>query len=341
MYQISMPLTMENILKRVSEWDIFVNYCPELTEPDTPFRSVFREDLNPSCRVSLLYGRMIYKDFGEIKSFNCFGYVSRRFNLSFVDALQKINRDFNLGLEDSGKEDIVYTNVTIGSMPKLQERSQTIIKVKTRSWSDIDQVYWYDNFHISKDVVYKSYTFPISHFWINNHRTDNQDLLFTIETAEPAYGYYFGRHEGIDLWYIYRPTKNKYRGRWKSNVRLKVIDGWRTLPESGNIVFIQKSRKDRLLMNVLGYNCVNGINESSLILREDVDRLKNMFDNVVIYYDNDEPGIERAQTFSEQFSIPYIHNPINEPKDVTDFQMTYKDTSKTTKLVNSLVNKVI
>ena len=59
-------LTIDFILSRVSEEDIFSKYCSNFKELGKPFCSELRKDLNPSCVIyQTKAGRLMYKDYGN------------------------------------------------------------------------------------------------------------------------------------------------------------------------------------------------------------------------------------------------------------------------------------
>ena len=55
----------------------------------------------------------------------------------------------------------------------------------------------------------------------------------------PAYGYYGGKEDNVELWRIYFPKKKQYR--FLTNWKAKQIQGYKQLPKSGKLLVITKS----------------------------------------------------------------------------------------------------
>ena len=93
-------LTTAEILKRISEYDIFNYYIGSNFKIGT-ISSPFRKDKNPS--FDIFYSpdtirKMMYKDHGTSESGSCFDLVMRLYGVSFGQSLKIIDNDFQLGL---------------------------------------------------------------------------------------------------------------------------------------------------------------------------------------------------------------------------------------------------
>src|SRR3990167_6806890 len=90
-------LSVEEILKRISEQNIFKYYIKSYNGTTTKFISEIRKESNASCSIKQLQsGRYIYKDFGDGTTLTCFDYIQYKFGLNFYDSLKLISKDFNL-----------------------------------------------------------------------------------------------------------------------------------------------------------------------------------------------------------------------------------------------------
>ena len=87
------------ILSKITEYDIFMYYCPSFKKLGQKFNSELRDDNNPTVSIIPYNGKLLYKDFGHSDhTFNCFSYIQYKYNCSFVDSLRIIDCDFNLEL---------------------------------------------------------------------------------------------------------------------------------------------------------------------------------------------------------------------------------------------------
>ena len=89
-------VTKELVDNSVSSFDIFKEYCQNFEEVDVPFKSEFRKDNNPSCRIGFIKGDLLYTDFGNSEHLRAYDYVMKKYNLGFYEALCKVFNDFNL-----------------------------------------------------------------------------------------------------------------------------------------------------------------------------------------------------------------------------------------------------
>jgi len=102
MFDVKEPLTKENILEKITEYDIFKAYCPNFQDIDKKFIATLNrtnKEFLPSANITYYRGKLWYKDFGSSdKAMDCFSYIQAKYNASFIQALGIINLDFNLGL---------------------------------------------------------------------------------------------------------------------------------------------------------------------------------------------------------------------------------------------------
>lgn len=125
------------------------------------------------------------------------------------------------------------------------------------------------------------------------------------------------------------------------------IQGFTQLPKKGKIVIITSSLKDAMVLHEIGYSAIafnsEGIptrNENGKFVENTISHLKERFDNVLLFLDNDEPGVNYAKKVSERFSITSVAIPSNLPKDISDVAAKH-NLKKARKLVNKLVRKAI
>ncbi len=347
--EIQIELNSEEILSIISELDIFKYYCLNFKELDKPFSSEFREDPKPSCRISARDGFFLYKDFGETVSHNCWGYVMRKFSCDYRTALNIVASDFNL----STKSDIFGTKTfnikpKVNSKNKITESKSTIIQIKKRldSESNIfyrpeDLAYWND-FYWTEDMLRKSKTYPITHYFIKNHRTEDKLLTYSTNN-ERVFSYDYYSHKGVFRRKIYFPDRKDYK--WISNVDNTTVQLVDVMPKEGDILFLTSSKKDAGIFwrmeldKMFPELIIHGVaanNEGAFVPEAWFDKKKVTWKRIILWYNNDIPGIENAKKYSEKYNIEYFYNPINEPKDPSDFSKKYS-LYEFKNLINNLV----
>jgi hypothetical protein len=314
MYEIKLRLTKENILSFVSEWDVFKYYIPALKYPNTPFRSELREDNNPSCRVTKLSNGWRYKDFAISGTLNCIQYVMVKFNLSYKEALEKIRSDFNLNEIEATSFNYDNKPIIFGKIP--ENKSSSRISIKERRWSKLDKDYWYDKYNITKEWLIGANIIPISHFYISS---DSYKKLYLTDSL--AYCFNYGVIDNVKRRKIYQPYSEK---KWVSNVNTNVVQGYHLLPRNNNLLVITSSLKD---VGTLWCNAnifaIAPNSEASFIPEVILMNLKERFERIVIWFNNDEPGILNAKKYSKLYGLEYVFIPEGYPKDPSDFVEKY------------------
>ena len=96
-------LTIESVLGKVTEYDIFRWYMPEKGwKLNQVTYSPFRQERTPSFLIGNRYGRLSFIDFGDTsKRGDCFMFVKQLYNFSTIDDVLKfIDKDFGLGISN-------------------------------------------------------------------------------------------------------------------------------------------------------------------------------------------------------------------------------------------------
>lgn len=285
-------LHTETILNKISEYDIFRYYCPSFKQFGLKFCSDLREDNAPSVSIINWNGKLLYKDFGHPDhSFNCFDYVTKKFNCTFYDALRIIDNDFNLKLSTQNAE----IKFTMGYLAYRREspadfkKVLTVIKKKRRPWNLEDKKFW-SKYFVSSKILRMFDVEPISHYWINGAR-------FACKSV--TYAYRFG-----DKFKIYAPYEKE--NKWTSNTNKDIIQGYNQLPKTGNICIITSSLKDVMCLFQMGIPAIALQSEMQMPKKEIIQEIKTRFKKVAVFYDNDydnpnNPGQTMANKICKQY----------------------------------------
>lgn len=320
----SKSLTKENILSRLDSFQLFRAYCPNFTRLNSLFCSELRNDKSASCVVTVYKGDLFYRDFGKEKGLRIFDYIGEKYNLNFTDVLKKINEDFNLGLgyntTDEKKTSLVIpekSDIDYKSIPNTITR----IDIRSRDWTDADKRFW-NSYQIPLKLLEYHNVKSISHYWITNEKKKMYNVMYTVGKYTLGYSYDYYWNNGVFRRKLYFPQLNDRR--FVSNVDSTIVQGWTLLPKAGgDILFITKSYKDIFIFNLLGYWAIAPNNEGAYIPDEVMIKLKKRWKRIFVWYDNDDPGIEKASIFSEKYGLKWTYNPLSEPKDPSDYVKKY------------------
>ena len=275
------------ILGKITEYDIFMYYCPNFKEIGKKFNSELREDNSPTVYITMYNGKLLYKDFGNSDhTFDCFNYVKYKYNCSFTGALRIIDCDFNLKLSSHADE----INFTMGYMAYSQEntpkfdKQKVIIQKKKRSWDKDDANFW-RKYLVSKKILTIFAVEPISHFWVNNNR-------FTCKSISYAFKF-------KNRYKIYSPYEEK--NKWLSNTKKTDVQGYDQLPNKGERLIITSSLKDVMCLYAAGYNAIAMQSEMQIPDEKLINELKERFNIIEILYDNDfEKANNPGQTMAKK-----------------------------------------
>lgn len=317
MFDIKEPLTLENVLSKVSEYDIFKAYCPNFKEVDKKFVAELnrskKEDY-PSANITYYKGKLWYKDFGNSdKAMDCFSYIQAKYNLSFVQALSTVNLDFNLGLQSY---EVHRPSLNYIGLPDIKffikEKESTIIRPKFRQWLKRDVEYWAVEFSILKPTLELYGVKPVQWYLLNDKFIQCENL---------AYSYLINKEKGVNYYKIYSPLSKSFK--WITNCKSNQYQGLNQLKQSGELLIITKSLKDVMELYQLGYSSIAPANEAVGIDEDFMQSMKSRFNEVILLYDNDDAGIKGANRISLQHDIRSV---------IIPYEYGTKDLSDTIKL---------
>lgn len=318
MIEVRRVITIEDILLRITEEEIFRYYIPSLKNLDEAFCSELRNDERPTCRVTQLDKGVYYKDFATGEFYGCFQYVMKLYGYNFGECLNKVASDFNLDFSTDKKGKLLDPNNVINKIRK----KNVDIKIKSKEYTTKDIAFW-NKFGITKDTLDLYNVKSLEYYWVEGNRFHVKD--------EYVFAYSYGNY----LYKIYQPYNTEWK--WIGNIKSDVVQGYKQLPFDGELLFITSSLKDVMTLKELGYLAVAPASESTLIPDKIIKELKIRFDKIYIYYDNDNPGLNLAKVASEQYQLPYIYHPICfKDKDPSDL---YKNQGK--EVVINTINKLI
>lgn len=299
------PLTKENILKYISEYDVYRYYLPNV-QIGSITNSPFRVDKDASFGIFIASnGDIAFNDF-RMGGGDFVKFVRWMENCTFVEALNHINNIFDLKFipRGGGNRNNMKPALITKYKPKIRHKPK--IYIKSKEWSELDDEYWYPLLRSDLKPVN-----PIKYFWIDAQ-------LFG--TAPLAYSYKYGK----DIYKIYQPTKQAGNGKWWSNISASTPwFGHNSLPDTGSHLFVTSSNKDALVLICLGYNAIAPHSESQTFTQEQYLEYKERFDDIVVFFDNDTTGVLKAHKFHELYYTTSLFLDEADTKDPFEFVKKY------------------
>lgn len=292
---------MDDVLARVSEYDIFAKYIGEF-KIGYIYKSPLREDNNPSFGIFVSHktGSLLYKDLASDDCGNVFKFVKRLKNLStYKDTILEIIKDFNIDSKNTGDSLARSTAHTI-------KQRDTVITVVRKKFNETDMKFW-SAFGISRDVLETYKVAAISKYLVNGV------IKGGYEQVSPLYCY-----KVFNKFKIYKPFGSKIM-KWRGNLNSLDIQGFEQLPDKGELLIITKSLKDVMVLHEMGYDAVAPSSESTHIPEIVMNNLKRRFKRIIIFYDRDRAGMEFARKLSRTYHLNAIFiNKKYKIKDISD-----------------------
>lgn len=318
-------LTKENVLKKVSELQIFQYYFEDKIELRKSYTNPLRSDNSPGCKFFIgKTNKLLFIDTSRQNSVrDCFGFVCDKYNCNLRMALQIVNRDFNLGFEGEKLKHLIYdfSQPTLNYFEEQKQEEKKLLCLK-RAFRNEDKNYW-KQYGIGLTTLNLFNVIPIQTVFYDNR------ILWRDSKENPIYCYNFPNENKKK---IYRPLEKDKKYKFISSSGMgEIYQGFDQLPNKGDLLIITKSMKDVMTLYEFGYLAIAPNSENCSISFDFYDNLLNRFHEVILFYDNDEAGLLATSQISEDLDISYILVPKEyEVKDISDFykKYGYRDTER-------------
>ena len=268
----NLELNKENILKFVTEEQIFSLFLGTYVDLKRKYYAPYRNDKHADCFFwHNKYGKLYFVDFANttITHLDCFSLGQLTHNLSFFGVLSFINKSFNLKLENISLEEKSLLNGL--KTPNFKNKQQEIKKDNTKLLCDIrdfnnqDIDYW-KQYNITLEQLKKDKVYPVSRFFAKTSEKQysiklNQSYAFTEFKRKLK---------------IYSPDNKEYK--WITNCDSSDIGNWdNTINKEYNTDFliITKSYKDCRVLRNLGFNSIWLQNEKVILPEKIISKLKS------------------------------------------------------------------
>ena len=322
-------LSLEEILKHITEYDIYSYYLGSKFEVGKIMSSPFRQDLKPSFGIFKSNGgsTLLWKDQGTGECGNVVTFVKK------LKDLYKTTQALKLIWSEVVKGDLKPTKQG-KEITEIYKSVKTIISVKRRNFTEGDDVYW-SKYGISRATLKKYEVSPISYYWINDVQ---QTVGYTKD--DPLYAYRI-----FDKFKIYRPLSQFRKDKWRTNCSSVDLQGFEQLPPMGNLLIITKSLKDVMVLYELGYIAVALQSENDHLYKDIYNNLKDRFKKIIVFFDNDKPGMESSNKLCDKYNLKQITLDsslwtIYQIKDISDYFAVWGH-RKTSKQLKSLIGSLV
>ena len=299
-------ITKDFILSKVNQESIMQHYTGQDVNSKKLFTSVLRSDNHVTVAYYKSKSGILYMhDFATNEHLDCWNVVMRLFNCSYYQALDIIAKDF--GLVDG-----THQVSTFKVIPEIKETESAKIQVQIKEFTK-EELNWWLQFGINKKLLKKYHVYSLQYVFLNG------ELKFTSSIRCPIYGYYFGKDKnGEDKFKIYFPFKQDYR--FIGNLTQKILQGYKQLRDSSDLLIINKSMKDTMACRALGFDSVSPNSETTFPNEKQIEEFKSRFKYILVMFDNDKPGLHNLWLIRKKYpELNYFWIPKElGAKDLTD-----------------------
>jgi hypothetical protein len=292
-------LSIEAILSRISEYDIFRYYMPNQDwKINRVTYSPFRHENNPSFMIGNKLGYLMFIDYADTsRRGDCFNFVQTLHNLPNMSlVLKMIDKDFGLGLSTGIITGEYKKIISDYKQPEIEKR-YSLIQVKVRKFTQEELAYW-AQYHQDIQDLRDNNIYSIKELFLNKQR-------FPLGENELRFGYLY---EG-QFWKIYRPFGDKKHKWMPNNVPITAMDGKENIKDC-KTAFINKSKKDFMVMKKI-FPCSCAVQNEGLgcFSHENVEYLKANSDRQILSFDADDVGVQNSKQITEMFDFDYTNVP--------------------------------
>lgn len=288
-YEDDIPLSVEELLKRVSQESIFELIFKEPIIYGKKYKSIFRTDNNPNCRFQIREDNtVLFIDFGDItRHRSCIGSIMEYKKLSMQSAINYIAEKLNI----THQSPIIFE---VKPQQNLSHQKKDIISKDIITYDKISydkrHILDWSRFLIKKEELLSDNVFATNRIYIQKSSKKRK----VINLYYPSYAIDF-----ISSVKIYQPYSKDYK--FITNCSENDIGNIDNLPATGDRLIIQKSYKDyRVLRNMELENIVWLHNEGCIPDEDILFNLMSRFKKIVIFFDNDLTGIKAARKLRNQ-----------------------------------------
>lgn len=285
-------LLPEHILQRVTQEQIFEFVLQQSFHPDKKYKAPYREDNHAGCNFGIREdGTILFQDFTQPKGYthkSCFRVIMDTYGVNLTEAVHIIVRHFDLPREISAYNSNILPSVIPRSRyinEKDEDRPKSIIEYDKIDYRKVDKLHW-SKFIITVDDLFEDNVFATNRVTIFREN---------VRKSFPIYGLGYAI-DFLDAVKIYQPYSETHK--FITSCTENHIGNIDNIPATGEVLVIAKSYKDhRVIRNLvpdLPVIWFQSESEKALPHRDILESLLGRYDTIIIFYDNDIPGIVGA-----------------------------------------------
>ena len=308
-------ITKQFLLDKASQ-ETYLEYYLGIPVKKGLFKSPLREDNNPTCAFyKNASGDIIFKDFSGNFYGNFISVVMFKYGVSYYKALRIIANDFDYISIPSLKK---CEKPITASTTEFKDAGEANIQIEMQDYEGTALKYWSD-YGITEKILKKFKVYSCRTVFLNGN------FFCNSSPSRPIFGYYRGKNENeTELWRIYMPFHRAKEPKFLSNWKSIMLQGAKQLPKEGELLVVTKSLKDVMVLYSLGITAIAPNSENLFMTENQFSKLSSRFKHIVLFYDNDLPGIHNMNKIRKEFNVQCLWIPRKyHAKDISDFYKMY------------------
>lgn len=312
-YDITVPYSMKELLEEYSQEDIFRIVFKEYPNTDILYLSPFREDTHPNCFFDWYKGKLYFKDYADSPR-DCFQAIKDHFHIETYKGVTEFIINYFV------EHPVLPEHVPFKSK-KEKDQKDCSITFRIRDWEERDRLHW-SQFAITKEQLLEDSVSVISMYRFYSNKTNRWVIIHPFDIAYAISGF-------EQRCKIYRPYNKNKASKWTTNCGVNDIGNLNHIDYTGKLLIITKSYKDYRVIKNQGYKNTIWFQSEKIIPHDSqLASLGARYENIVIFYDNDEAGISGASELqlrllhlghgSKSIMSPYPH--MKDPAEIVSIR---------------------
>lgn len=307
---------------------VFRFYLPVDFKVGKNFLNPFYKDTKASCNIyyDRKGGVFKMKDFGnDDYSCDCFELVGRLNGLDcknpkeFVEIMEIINRDLNLGLSTHGEYYVSHhkppqREEVVTEEPK--EKTSKPYAIVQKPYTAAELAFWGKS-GIGENILKQYWAVSLKKF--SSENSEGRPFSYVASADEPIFGYVGKQHVKV-----YRP-QSQVRFLYGGDFGENYCFGLEQLPSKGDLLFITGGEKDVMSLAAHGFHAICFNSETAFIPVTVIHRLSFRFKHLILLYDADKTGLESSAKREQElkrYGVKRLVLPLagtKEEKDISDY----------------------
>lgn len=265
-----MSISKEAILAKTNSYEILNHYLqpyhnkgPQLrygVNIQNPFLSEKQETPSFNIYNPPQSSEWIFKDFATDDTGSCFDLVMRLNNESFPEALERINRDMCLNLENNQRQKSSAPPIPVAEpIPPTKQVTKKEFSAVQRDFNSNELAYW-QKYGIGIETLNKFNVKPLSEF----SSISKEGKPYTVKEKPDKFIF---AYDSDDDWIkLYKPLdEKKFRFQYLGTKPANYIFGYDLLPANGGLVFITGGEKDCMSLWQQGFYAISLNSETATL----------------------------------------------------------------------------